>query len=158
MLCQKIISGGQTGVDRGALDAAFEAGFACGGWCPEGRMAEDGPIDNKYPLKAVPGGNYSGRTKMNVRDSDATLIIYHKELTGGTLLTRNYAQKINKPLFLYEIDSSSATASIDEVTDWVKHNNVIILNVAGPRQSEWQDGYSVAKNLILALIRYFSGA
>jgi hypothetical protein len=73
---EKIISGGQTGVDRGALDAALEASFPCGGWCPKGRKAEDGPIPARYPLKEMDGPAYRLRTERNVRDSDGTLILF----------------------------------------------------------------------------------
>src|SRR5210317_1948565 len=80
----RIVSGGQTGVDRGALDAALTLGRVCGGWCPEGRLADDGPIPARYPLQELPGGGYRARTRRNVRDSDATLIVTFGAPTGGT--------------------------------------------------------------------------
>ena len=89
-MIKKIISGGQTGADRGALDAALKLDFPCGGWCPKGRRAEDGPLDPKYPLMDTPGSDYETRTEWNVRDSDGTLILTHgseDEQEGGTALT-----------------------------------------------------------------------
>ena len=68
----RIISGGQTGVDRGALDAALKASISCGGWGPKGRKAEDGPIPERYPLQELPGADYLHRTRRNVVDSDGT--------------------------------------------------------------------------------------
>jgi hypothetical protein len=70
----KIVSGGQTGADRAALDWALAHSVACGGWCSKGRKAENGPIDPKYPLKETPSDVYIQRTEWNVRDSDATVV------------------------------------------------------------------------------------
>jgi len=89
MTLTKIVSSGQTGVDRGALDAALAAGFACGGWCPGDRRAEDGVIPQKYPMTVLPGGSYRQRTLQNVIDSDGTAILVYGSLSGGTLLTRD---------------------------------------------------------------------
>jgi len=104
--CQKIISGGQTGVDRGALDASLKNNFSCGGWCPKGRLAEDGIIHKKYPLNEMIDTTYSSRTKQNVIDSDGTLIIFPGTLSGGTLLTRQIANELSKPLYLYKKESN----------------------------------------------------
>ena len=100
-MCQKIISGGQTGVDRGALDACIENSFLCGGWCPKGRLAEDGIIDKKYPLLEVKSTMYRVRTEMNVIKSDATLIIMNGILQGGTLFTLQRANEHKKAVFGY---------------------------------------------------------
>src|SRR5215471_7567840 len=100
----RIVSGGQTGVDRAALDAALELGVPCGGWCPRGRAAEDGPIDDRYPLHETPSRDVEQRTEWNVRDSDGTLILNRgPELTGGTLLTQRVAQRDRKPWMVIDL-------------------------------------------------------
>ena len=92
----KIVSGGQTGVDRGALDAALAAEFPCGGWCPADRSAEDGPIPARYPLIPLARGGYRERTRQNVVEGDGTAILFHGVLGGGTLLTLNFYQREGK--------------------------------------------------------------
>ena len=89
-MIKKIISGGQTGADRAALDVAIKLNIPHGGWVPKGRPAEDGPIHTKYQLKEMPTDSYSDRTEQNVADSDGTLIISHGELTGGSAFTRKW--------------------------------------------------------------------
>ncbi len=133
MSLKKIVSGGQTGVDRGALDAALSINFPCGGWCPKGRHAEDGPIDDGYPLKEAPSSDYKERTYLNARDSDGTLIICHGSPSGGTGLTIRYAEELNKPYFIYDLDSS---CQLSKLTNWLKENQIETLNVAGPRASK----------------------
>src|SRR5437867_4357828 len=93
----KIVSGGQTGVDRAALDVALELGVKCGGWCPQGRRAEDGRIDERYPLQETPWDGYPQRTEWNVRDSDGTLILTCGEPDRGTALTIELVQRKKKP-------------------------------------------------------------
>nr|WP_305800882.1 putative molybdenum carrier protein [Thiolapillus sp.] len=92
----RIISGGQTGVDRAALDVALELGLRCGGWCPKGRLALDGPLDERYPLKETESADYSVRTRLNVRDADATLILNCGELSGGTAYTLRVAEELGR--------------------------------------------------------------
>src|SRR4030042_3461464 len=94
---ERIISGGQTGVDRAALDVAFELDIPCGGWCPKGRKAEEGPIDTRYPLQETVSVRYPIRTERNVRESDGTLILTWGKPSGGTALTIKFAQKNKKP-------------------------------------------------------------
>lgn len=94
---KRIVSGGQTGVDRGALDAAIFLGIAHGGWCPQGRLAEDGTIPPRYELTETNSSKYPIRTQQNVIDSDGTLILYAGELQGGTSLTLRFARERNKP-------------------------------------------------------------
>jgi len=132
ILVEKIISGGQTGVDRGALDFALEMGFECGGWCPRGRIAEDGTIPHRYPLTESDSRKYQVRTRKNVLESDGTLILFAAELSGGTALTKHYAQQAGKPVFLYNLD---APTPHQEVRDWLKRYQITTLNVAGPRES-----------------------
>jgi len=126
----KIVSGGQTGVDRAALDVAMELGMQTGGWCPAGRRAADGVVPAHYKITEIPSGGYHKRTKWNVRDSDGTLIISPLPLTGGTLLTANVAEKLNKPCFIIDIDQASHAGFID----WLSQNGIAVMNVAGPRE------------------------
>ncbi len=128
----KVVSGGQTGVDRAALDAALTHGIECGGWCPKGRRAEDGPIDSRYPLQETPESTYGQRTAWNVRDSDGTLILYTPPLSGGTLRTRVCADQMGKPFLLIDLTTCGKCAAILE---WIRNCGVETLNVAGPRES-----------------------
>jgi len=129
---EKIVSGGQTGVDRGALDAALFLGVACGGWCPKGRRAEDGPIDETYPLTETAGSRYSERTERNVVDSDATLILCTGAPSGGTRLTVSMAKKHGRP---YRVADPRREEAFDAVSSWLDSLSVAVLNVAGPRES-----------------------
>ena len=132
----KIISGGQTGVDRAALDFAIRQGFAHGGWCPRGRLAEDGAIPPIYRLCETDSAEYDERTEKNVLDSDATLIVARaKELSGGTAFTRTCAEQRRRPLLLVcERDGLSPGAAA--LSKFLKQNQVRTLNVAGPRESQ----------------------
>jgi hypothetical protein len=132
-MIEKIISGGQTGVDRAALDAALELGLPCGGWCPKGRRAEDGPIPDRYPLQETSSPAYPLRTEMNVEDSDGTLILAWGSPCGGTLLTLKLARKHHKPYILVDLAQEADASSVQE---WCRKNQVRIMNVAGPRESE----------------------
>ena len=151
-LTLKIISGGQTGVDRAALDAALESGASAGGWCPEGRKAEDGPIAEKYPLQELPDGSYKKRTLKNVQDSDATVIIYFESISGGTEETLLYCHNEKKPYLL--IDGSDITQ--DRASKRIKHfideNQISLLNVAGPRASKEIRGYEYTKQVITLML------
>ena len=128
----KIVSGGQTGVDRAALDAAIEAGIPHGGWCPRGRLAEDGAIPARYRLGETDQADYRFRTECNVVDSDGTLILYHRSMTGGTFLTFRYAEKYNRPS--YRVDFARRI-SVPLILGWLKEFRIETLNVAGPRES-----------------------
>ena len=132
MVIKKIISGGQTGVDRAALDCAMEIGLECGGWCPKGRMAEDGRINKKYPLKETPRRDYNQRTEWNVRDSDGTLVLSFGKPSGGTLLTIQSAKTLGRPFLIVDLKSDVETASF---RSWLQSHNIHTLNVAGPRES-----------------------
>jgi hypothetical protein len=142
MTLKRIVSGGQTGVDRGALDAALAVGFECGGWVPGDRMAEDGVIADRYPLMVLPDGNYRQRTRLNVVDSDGTVIIYNELLEGGTRLTRNLCALLNRPYILIdarEIPDPNRAATA--VLKFIERSKIHTLNVAGPRESGWAAGH-----------------
>jgi hypothetical protein len=129
----KIISGGQTGVDRAALDVALELGIPCGGWCPQGRKAEDGPIDPKYPLKETLSPNYQHRTEKNLREADGTLILTKGPVSGGTSFTIQLAIEYRKPHLIIDLDDKLGPLM---VRDWGEKNQIEVLNVAGPRESK----------------------
>ena len=131
-MIEKIISGGQTGVDRAALDVALELGMNCGGWCPRGRRAEDGTLDPRYPLTETPVDRYAQRTEWNVRDSDATLILNRGLLEGGTLRTFEIARALDRPVRAVDLDRPD---NIGELILWLKKKGVKVLNIAGPRES-----------------------
>jgi hypothetical protein len=128
----KIISGGQTGVDRAALDLAADLGIAAGGWCPRGRRAEDGIIPDQYPLKETAGRDYEQRTEWNVRDSDGSLILTTGKPEGGTLLTLEMAQRMGKPFYVVDL---LAPRNLPGLQYWAEYEKVSVLNVAGPRES-----------------------
>lgn len=131
-MLQKIISGGQSGVDRAALDVALELGLPCGGWCPKGRKAEDGPLPARYPLKETPSDDYAQRTRWNVRDSDGTLVLMRRTPTEGTAFTIDTAARLTRPCLIIDLTQSPAAT---EVQTWIRLQTIQILNVAGPRES-----------------------
>jgi len=148
-----IISGGQTGVDRGALDAALELGIACKGWCPEGRTAEDGQIPERYPLLELTGAGYYERTRKNVQDSDGTLILHRGPLSGGTQLTLDSSRDLGKPLLVLDAAGVSAEEGAARAGAFIADRGIHRLNVAGPRESHWPGARAYAHALIRALIR-----
>jgi hypothetical protein len=133
------VSGGQTGVDRGALDAALAVGFGCGGWCPGDRMAEDGVIPQRYPLMALPNGGYRQRTRLNVVDSDGTAILYYEALSGGTRLTRNLCALLKRPYVLVDARQMSESEAVAAVVGFVEKNANTDFECRGPA-SEWVAG------------------
>jgi hypothetical protein len=135
-MIERIVSGGQTGVDRAALDAALELGVACGGWCPKGRCAEDGRLAARYPLRETTSAGYPQRTEWNVRDSDGTLILARGELRGGSALTAALARRGAKPCLVVDLTRDAAVRAVAEAVAWLRANAVRVLNVAGPRESE----------------------
>ena len=131
----KIISGGQTGADRAGLDVALLHDFPHGGWCPKGRKAEDGPIDAQFDLTETPISNYLQRTEWNVRNSDGTIVFtIAKEVTGGSMRTVEFAKKHKKPC-LHLSQATSRQPEL-EVTEFIKHHDVKLLNIAGSRESK----------------------
>ena len=128
---EQVVAGGQTGVDRAALDVALELGIACGGWCPKGRRAEDGSIPESYPLKESPTANYAERTALNVKDSEGTLILSRGALRGGTALTKTFAERYRRPCLVVDLRN----ATTQPIHEWLEANSIRVLNVAGPRES-----------------------
>ena len=128
-----IVSGGQTGADRAALDWAIARQVPHGGWCPAGRLAEDGLIPDRYQLRETPSAAYPERTRLNVEDSDATLIISPRPLEGGTLLTVKHAEEVDKPMLI--VTSENEEDAPEYLRAFIQEHEVGILNVAGPRAS-----------------------
>jgi hypothetical protein len=134
-----IVSGGQTGADRTALDFALEFGLAHGGWCPRGRRAEDGVLDERYELQETPSSRYDQRTRWNVRDSDATVVFsIASNVTGGTALTLAIAEQQGKPCLHLSSEAVSADGRdpAQELLEFIAEHRVERLNVAGPRASQ----------------------
>lgn len=127
-----IRSGGQTGVDRAALDVALALGISVTGWCPRGRLAEDGTIPERYPLRETDSVDYAHRTRRNVRDSDATLVLRTNDPSPGTDLTERIAHELGKPLLVVFLDDHEP----DKIRSWLTAVRPGDLNVAGPRESE----------------------
>ena len=154
------------------MDAALDLGFPCGGWCPAGRLAEDGKIPDRYPVIELADGGYAERTAQNVADSDGALIIAHGPLIGGTRETLQFCIEQRKPHFVIDL----YTAAIDEATaqaleflrtlssranardlPFLRPGMTIVLNVAGPRASQWPQARDVAHELVSAIFRRLSG-
>jgi Circularly permutated YpsA SLOG family len=144
----KIISGGQTGVDRAALDVALRHGLECGGWCPAGRLDEFGKIPDRYPVQELQGGDFTERTLQNVKDSDGTVVIYPVELRGGTEQTVGFCVELKRPHQLIDVSRFATEDAAKLIADFVRTNKIDILNVAGPRQSEWPEGYDYASRVL----------
>lgn len=157
----EIVSGGQTGADRAALDIAIHLNIPHGGWCPHGRSAEDGTISPKYNLKEAPASTpdlkpdadtiYKIRTELNARDSDGTLIILKGDPIGGTLYTIEMLQKHKKP---YLLINPANQHIIDEIVTWVKKNNIRKLNIAGPRASQEKDIYESTYAILQMILKH----
>ncbi|MCK6549597.1 putative molybdenum carrier protein [Myxococcota bacterium] len=129
----KVVSGGQTGVDRAALDAALALGLEVGGWCPRGRWSEDGPIPPHYPLAETRSPDVHVRTQRNVECSTATLVITRGSPMGGTRLTVEFAQSMRRPLLV--VDLCATRDPVGDIVAWLSTVRPEILNVAGPRES-----------------------
>ena len=148
----KIVSGGQTGVDRAALDVALKHGIQSGGWCPAGRLDEFGRIPDRYPLREMERGSFTDRTWQNVKDSDGTIIIYPGTLTGGTEQTVRFCIQQHRPHLLIDASNTPPDEAAKLIVDFVRKNQIGTLNVAGPRQSEWPDGYEYATRALNTLL------
>jgi hypothetical protein len=155
-MIKKIISGGQTGADRAALDVAIKLNISHGGWVPKGRLAEDGPINPKYQLQEMPTGSYSSRTEQNVIDSDGTLIIARGKLTGGSDYTREMTLKHKKQLLGIDLNLTNTYDAASLIASWIRMQRIEILNVAGPRASKdpeiYRDVFTIIEQAIQFLI------
>jgi hypothetical protein len=184
----KVISGGQTGVDRGALDAALALQVECGGWCPEDRLAEDGTIPKRYPVMELANAGYAERTARNVADSDGTLIISNGVPLGGTRETVDRCIEMRKPHLIIDCGRRSVQETIEVAIEFVTNLSfqvarttpvrlgprnlssvrkspgelgdpsrslgmTIVLNVAGPRASQWPEGHKTAQRIVSGILR-----
>ena len=149
----KIISGGQTGVDRAALDAALAEGVSVGGWCPTGRRAEDGVIPKEYPLREMPGPGYSERTRQNVIGSDGTIIVYFNSLSGGTEKTHRFCVSEQKPCVLIDAAVTTEAMAIPQLATFIKNHEIRVLNVAGPRASNAPQAYAYSFKVVSGLLQ-----
>ncbi len=145
----KIVSGGQTGVDRAALDFALESGIDAGGWCPEGRTAEDGRIPDKYPVIELPNSGYRQQTKRNVRDSDGTVIIYYEYPTVGTEQTITFCINEHKSYLLIDAQELTIHRAAEKLLSFIVDRNIQTLNVAGPRAGGEPRGYDFTKSVLV---------
>jgi putative molybdenum carrier protein len=148
-MIERIISGGQTGVDRAALDVALDLGIPCGGWCPRGRWSESGPIDPRYPLRETAASDPAQRTARNVYESDATLIIAAGELCGGTWVAARLALLRGQPCLVVDAANPAPTAAI---AGWLRKVGARSLNVAGPRESHAPGIHALAAALLRRLL------
>ncbi len=153
-MLSNIISGGQTGADRAALDAGIESGFPIGGSCPAGRRAEDGPIDEVYPLTEI-SGDYRERTEQNVIDADGTAIFFESHLFGGTEATRAFAIRERKPHQLIDISLIDPPEAAALLAGFIREFDIRILNVAGPRASDCPTMYCYVKQVMTRVLRQF---
>lgn len=150
-MLEHIISGGQTGVDRAALDVALEHNFQCSGWCPKGRKAEDGPLPARYPVKETKSSDYRVRTELNVKETDGTLVLTWGKPTGGTAFTIKLAHKHKKPCLVLGLEKNDPEI-VMTIKNWIEKNNVRVLNVAGPRESKTPGIYKTAKDILIGLL------
>lgn len=149
----QIVSGGQTGVDRAALDWALQRGVVHGGWCPQGRLATDGPLPGHYLLRETDSTGYRQRTKLNVRDSDATLIFNMGPLDGGTLQTVHFARTLRKPHLVVQLDGLALESAVQNVRAWLAEGRFRTLNVAGPREEKRPGVYACVLGLLDACLK-----
>ena len=155
-MIERIVAGGQTGVDRAGLDAGLAAGISIGGWCPLGRRAEDGSIPERYRLDETPSPDYRERTEWNVRDSDGTLILARgRRLSGGTALTQQLAEGYGRPLLVVDLRIEQGA---DAVIAWLQQNGIATLNVAGPRESQQPGIHDLAQSFLAQVIERLEAA
>jgi hypothetical protein len=149
-MVKKIISGGQTGVDRAALDFAIKFDIPHGGWIAKGRIAEDGVLDDRYKLQEIPEPSYPRRTLKNIMESDGTLIISRGPLTGGSDYTRKMAISRKRPVFHIDLNQMNSFRAAENIRHWIFDHKIEILNVGGPRKSKDPDIYKDVLNILEA--------
>ncbi len=149
--CARVISGGQTGADRGALDFAIKHGYIHGGWAPAEREAEDGTIPLKYQLTELANGGHRQRTRKNVEDSDGTLIVNLDELDGGSLVAQAFAEQLEKPCLVVQLDVGVTADAVASVLAWLREHGIKTLNIAGPRESKRPGIHRVTEELLQAV-------
>lgn len=147
----RIISGGQSGADRAALDAAISLGIPHGGWLPRGRKAEDGPLPDRYLLQETETDSYRERTEKNIIDSDGTLILSFGPLTGGSALTESLALRHDRPCLTIDLEEVPQAEAVAAVERWRRRFTIRTLNVAGPRASNEPRIYAAVLALLLAI-------
>ena len=135
-------------MDRAALDVALRRGTECGGWCPARRLDEFGKIPDHYPVQELQGGSFAERTLQNVKDSDATVVIYLAELRGGTEQSVRFCVELERPYQLIDASTIATEDAAKLIVDFVRKNKIDILNIAGPRQSEWPEGYDYVSRVL----------
>ncbi|MBX3461248.1 MAG: putative molybdenum carrier protein [Planctomycetes bacterium] len=148
-----IISGGQTGADRGALDAAIELSIPHGGRCPKGRKSEDGMIPPRYKLTEVDSRDYPDRSEANVVEGDGTLICTFGRLSGGSKLTAELARKHSRPFLHLDLNAEATDYAVKTVREWLEEHDIKTLNVAGSRESEAAGLHGAVKDLLLRVFR-----
>jgi len=160
-MLRKIISGGQTGADRAGLDVAIRYGLAHGGAIPKGRRTEDGVLPDNYNLIELETPSYPARTEQNVIDSGATIIVSHGPLTSGSLLTKNKALQHNKPLLFLDMNNESTESATALLAEFLRHNKVEVLNVAGPRASNdpniYETTWKILESVLVGVVNSVSG-
>lgn len=148
-----ILSGGQTGVDRAAMDQAMEAGLLCTGWCPKGRKSEDGTIPERYPLVETPSEDYDVRNERNVLDADGVIVVVDGAPDAGTRLTIELAYRHEKPFYLLDLQQPLMP---DIVAHWVRKFRIQIVNIAGPRESHSPGMYDRSAEVLKELFAFFA--
>ncbi len=147
-----LVSGAQTGVDRAALDSALAHRVDCGGWCPEGRRAEDGVIPDRYPVSELAGGGYAERTFKNVEDSDGSVIIYFARAEGGTAKTLQYCLDLGKPHLLLDAETTGGAIADARIAEFYRQLDGGRLNFAGPRASGEGRAYAWTREAVDAFL------
>jgi hypothetical protein len=152
---EKIISGGQTGADRAALDISMAFGIPHGGWIPKGRKTEDGRLPDRYRMKEVLSISYAQSSQMNVLDSDGTLIVSHGRLTGVPASTQELSKKHRRPCLHIDLEEIAYDKATDIVCSWIEIRGIHTLNVAGPRATRDPNIYEATKELLKRIIQRY---